>query len=369
MIPPEILNKRANGDDSDTSIEEIEAEVVNDTQNINIEDDGVNVQEVMDEGVDDDSTPEDDMAENEVNESIPRGHKNHTAENSTREIEESENVDNINILQVITSRLLNGHRSKKWNDLELTPEMLFTDILNNAPNIQKLIVKELDMISEVYHEYTGHSMPFKKCDNKGTKVNIISQTFGDKSTVVPTRTKLKSPITLKSIVKKFVMKPSYPKDVIVAAAAKIHYIKTIDYWESKFTVPLEEYIVNSGEIYHSYCYPEHSEERDQIECRLLDLTHLLTNMRCHCTKKDMGNSLSSVFLKVSKSDNDILPRSIISPMLDKQSAVIAMKFFSEEVQEKMVELEEMKEYLENQKPPEDRKKVVKTSYFVKCTRE
>ena len=60
-------------------------------------------------------------------------------------------------------------------------------------------------------------------------------------------------------------------------------------------------------------------------------------MRCHCTKKDMENSLSSAFLQVSKSDNDILPRSIISPMIDKQSAVIAMKFFSEEVQEKMVE--------------------------------
>ena len=140
----------------------------------------------------------------------------------------SENVDNINIFQVITSRLLNGQRSKKCNGLELTPEMLFTDILNNAPNIKKWIVKELDMIAEVYHEYTGHSMSFKKCDNKGTKVNIISQPFRDKSTVVPTRKKLKSPVTLKSIVKKFVMKHSYTKDVIAAAAAKIHYIKTID---------------------------------------------------------------------------------------------------------------------------------------------
>ena len=165
------------------------------------------------------------------------------------------------------------------------------------------------------------------------------------------------------------MKPSYPKDVIAAAAAQIHYIKTIDYWESKFTVPLEEYIVICGEIYDSYCYPECSEKRDQIECRLLDPTHLLTNMRCHCTEKYVENSLSSTFLEVSKSDNDILPRSIISPMIDKQLAVIAMKFFSKEVQEKMVELEEMKEYLENQKPPEDRKKVVRTSYFVKCIRE
>ena len=68
--------------------------------------------------------------------------------------------------------------------MQLTPEMLFTDILNNACSIQKLIVKELKMIAEVYHEYTGRPMPFKKSDNKATKVYVISQTFGDKSIVV-----------------------------------------------------------------------------------------------------------------------------------------------------------------------------------------
>ena len=44
LIPPQILKKRANGYDSDTSLEEIEAEFVNDIQNINTEDDGLNVQ-------------------------------------------------------------------------------------------------------------------------------------------------------------------------------------------------------------------------------------------------------------------------------------------------------------------------------------
>ena len=35
----------------------------------------------------------------------------------------------------------------------------------------------------------------------------------------------------------------------------------------------------------------------------------------------------------------------------------------------MVEIEEMKECMESQKDHKDRKKVVKTSYFVKCIRE
>ena len=43
--------------------------------------------------------------------------------------------------------------------------------------------------------------------------------------------------------------------------------------------------------------------------------------------------------------------------------------FSEEVQEKMAELEEVKEYMESQKNPKDRKEVVKILYFIKCIRE
>ena len=61
-------------------------------------------------------------------------------------------------------------------------------------------------------------------------------------------------------------------------------------------------------------------------------------------------------------DNDILPCSVLSQMIDKQSAPITMKFFSKEVEDKMVELEEIQE-------ERNRKKVTKSSYFVKCIRE
>ena len=81
----------------------------------------------------------------------------------------------------------------------------------------------------------------------------------------------------------------------------------------------------------------------------------------------MDISLVSAFLEVSKSNNNILPRSSISPMIDKQSAeLIAMKFFSKEVEERMVEIEKLKEFMESQKDYADRKPVVKTSYFMKC---
>ena len=58
-------------------------------------------------------------------------------------------------------------------------------------------------------------------------------------------------------------------------------------------------------------------------------------------------------------DNDFLLCSVLSQMIDKQSAAIAMKFFSKEVENKMVELEEIKEYQESQKEERNRKKVTK----------
>ena len=48
-------------------------------------------------------------------------------------------------------------------------------------------------------------------------------------------------------------------------------------------------------------------------------------------------------------------------MIDNQSAIITRKFFSQEVQDKMVEIEELKEYVESQKEPKDRQIKVKTS--------
>ena len=57
----------------------------------------------------------------------------------------------------------------------------------------------------------------------------------------------------------------------------------------------------------------------------------------------MVDCVSKSFADVSKLDNDVLLRSIVTQMFDKQSAAIALKFFSKEVQEKMVELENLEE--------------------------
>ena len=70
-----------------------------------------------------------------------------------------------------------------------------------------------------------------------------------------------NPFQLKSLAKKYIIKPRYPKDVVATAAANIEFIKSIDEWEGKLTVQ-EENIKYTGEIYQTYSFPECSQERD-----------------------------------------------------------------------------------------------------------
>ena len=97
LIPPEILNKRGNADDTDTSIEQIEEDLLNDIQNLHKADCEEGVQEV-DEGMDADITPEISSAEKDMNEGMVHSNDNDTAENNTHENEAPEvDGDNRNV--------------------------------------------------------------------------------------------------------------------------------------------------------------------------------------------------------------------------------------------------------------------------------
>ena len=96
--------------------------------------------------MDQDNTAEIDTAKNRSDQAFPPVKNIDTAENSMPDDESEVYSHDRNILQDITSTLLSGQRSKKWKDIQLTPGLLFTEFLNNATNIQKFIVKELEMI-------------------------------------------------------------------------------------------------------------------------------------------------------------------------------------------------------------------------------
>ena len=203
---------------------------------------------------------------------------------------------------------------------------------------------------------------------KATQVNCISAHFGDKSTITRTKRKVGEPKTLPGMSKNFIMKPTYPKDALVSSVCRIHYIKKGKEFEESTKIPMTYHIKGTNIIHKAYCFPEYSKKRHQLEPRILDPTHILTNMHVHCTKKNLQDCLSSSFLHVSQRDNDVLEHSIITQLLDKQSASMALKFFSKEVEDVMRQIEDEDEAAENEKDPRHRQPIVHSSYFVKCIR-
>ena len=173
----------------------------------------------------------------------------------------------------------------------------------------------------------------QKSDKKATKCNVLSALFGDKSSIEVKKHVRKTVVQLKSLAKQHIMKPDYPKDVLVAVVCKTHHVKEGYKWEAKSSINLVQKIPDTEITHRGYCYPEYNVKRKCVETSLLDPTHLLTNMHIHCSTKQMDDCLASHFKHVNRADIIVLSCSILDLMLDKQSADIALKFFSLEVEE------------------------------------
>ena len=275
-----------------------------------------------------------------------------------------------NVLKDILCSLQNSRRGNKWSELQLTEKQFYLDYLCNASVIEKsFIVLELDLIITSYEKSAERKLPIKKSDLKGKKVNIISELFGDKSKVQQKANKMYQPVSLMKLCDKKIHEKMYPKAVLTAALCKVHTIENPNEWTDQSTIPMN-ISTCKGEIVHkSYCFPEYSEERKQLEHRLLDPTHILTNMRTHCTNKNMPLCRRDSFRKVSREHPEILSRAIVDEMVDKQSAEIALTFFSQDVEMQMYINEVFMMEEESKKPVHLRKKVTMSSDFVRGIRD
>ena len=93
-----------------------------------------------------------------------------------------------------------------------------------------------------------------------------------------------------------------------------------------------------------FSYPDISNRRSQVESRIIDPSHCLTNLRVYATQKGFFGCDPKAFLCVSAADNNVLNRALlVEPLPDKQSVAFALKVFSSDVEQAMRNNADMKD--------------------------
>ena len=104
-------------------------------------------------------------------------------------------------------------------------------------------------------------------------------------------------------------------------------------WESKCTIPININIPFLDDVHIIFNYPEYSMERQQLEMRTFDYTHILNNLRFHICNRGFNAVSTQAFVDVSKVNHDVLPLAIVEDKLDRQNCEISKRFFSQEVED------------------------------------
>ena len=116
---------------------------------------------------------------------------------------------------------------------------------------------------------------------------------------------------------------------------KIRHSLNVAEWENHSTVPTFVHVRECGIMHDIFCYPPYNEERNQIECKTLDSSHILNNIRSHISRGGYTGISKQAFIAVSDHDHTVLPKAIIVDQLDKQNVAISVRFFSKEVEDIM----------------------------------
>ena len=71
--------------------------------------------------------------------------------------------------------------------------------------------------------------------------------------------------------------------------------------------------------------------------RTFHYTHILNNLRYHICNKGFVGVSKDAFINVSETNHDVLPREIVEDKMDRQNSTISQRFFSEDVEQILIQ--------------------------------
>ena len=257
--------------------------------------------------------------------------------------------------------LLSTHKSEIISRLLLqTPESLFNIVTTFKENLPEQLnrrvlaklrdgdklfktykVPELNAVANAVREATGLSLFPRDSLLKAQKASIISAFFGGNGKVQQLSLQ---PKTLKQLSQDEIWKPSYPKEQLQVALAEVYLPAEKKKWQAKYEdLGLPARIdISENRSYEFFSFPEVNQITGQFEPKVTDPYHILTNARKGATSGSYRELCDPQAWKdIVKNDTQkrrkLLTTSIVEDCVDKQSADLARRIFSEEVQTEMMQ--------------------------------
>ena len=288
-------------------------------------------------GTDDDDDDEDSGSESDLEAELE------DLLNDTQDSMDAEQTFLEELLQ--TLRSLNPGRGKiNWD--EVTVDGLVNNYLRDPASCTKMLHDELNLIGNLVLTHTGIKI-FNVSDTKTVKINKIIESMQTSSEKLHyTRRQKPKMKTLLSLSRAVVMKAVYSKTYVTIVVGRSLFETNAKNWLDRSTVPLDLRIDQEDGDYfehESHCYPEFSERRNQNKFRCIDPGHTLANLRSQISRHGFELCSRDAFIRVSESNHNVLPKSIIDDKLDKQSIRIAKRFFSKPVEAELVKNQDDKE--------------------------
>ena len=101
------------------------------------------------------------------------------------------------------------------------------------------------------------------------------------------------PKTLFETYREFLLSKKYPKEYLAAPICDTGHLRSVKEWEESSPVPINLSIPFLEDEHIIFNYPEISDERNQIEMRTFDYTHILNNLHFHVCNKGIQGALNN----------------------------------------------------------------------------
>lgn len=213
------------------------------------------------------------------------------------------------------------------------------DHLSSATKLKQLRDVDLKVVirflkRHMKEKFDAININLKESDKKQIKFIHLCTIFGYEThgIALPTRRVHKlSDMCLK------ILQTKVPKRVLNIAHAEYHWLAELDKWENSSTIQNTVKIEGTDDPEYWFYQPEFNEQRQQIEVKCIDSTHLLTRTRRKCCKGGLDSISNVPWLRVAKGRKTLLSVVMIEDIIDPMSVSMAVTNFSEPVQHVMIE--------------------------------